>query len=118
MIESCDSGSLPFVGDSAKFLEGAKRFKLHQTDESTEYFEKKMVESFLDKISVNIDVPNYPQFRDMNKMFLSMMNGVEKIKGGYLETAISSLMVTSYQIPEVTALAKGISTALETNFVR
>ena len=86
MINSCDSGSFPFIGDFAKFLEGAKHISLHQTDESAEYFEKKVVENFLDKIRVNIDVPNYPQFRDMNTMFLSMMDGIEKIDAGYLET--------------------------------
>ena len=53
MIKSCDSGSLPFVGEFARFLEGAKRSSLHQMDESAEYFEKKVVESFLDKIRVN-----------------------------------------------------------------
>ncbi len=106
MIKSCDSGSFPFTGDSAKFLEGAKRFRLHKTDESTEYFEKRVVESFLDKIRVNIDVPNYPQFRDMNEMFLSMMDGIEKIKGGYLETAIPSLKTDNSQIPEVVAIAR------------
>jgi len=104
MIKSCDSGSLPFVGDSAKFLEGAKRFRLHQTDESTEYFEKRVVESFLDKIRVNIDAPNYPQFRDMNKMFLSMMDGIEKIKAGYLETKIPSLKTDNSHMPEVVAI--------------
>ncbi len=106
MIKSCDSGSLPFVGDSAKFLEGGKRFSLHQTDELAEYFEKRVVASFLDKIRVNIDVPNYPQFRDMNKMFLSMMDGIEKITGGYLETAIPSLNTDNSQIAEVGAIER------------
>jgi 5-methyltetrahydropteroyltriglutamate--homocysteine methyltransferase len=92
------------VGDSAKFLEGAKRFRLHQTDESAEYFEKRVVESFLDKIRVNIGVPNYPQFRDMNRMFLSMMDGIEKIKASYLETKIPSLKTDNSQMPEVVAI--------------
>lgn len=106
MIKSCDSGSLPYVGNIAQFLEGAKRFRLHQMDESAEYFEKRVVESFLDKIRVNIDVPNYPQFRDMNKMFLSMMDGIEKIKAGYLETEIPSLKTDNSQMPEVVAIAR------------
>ena len=104
MIKSCDSGSLPSVSDSAKLLEGAKRFRLNQKDESAEYFEKRVVESFLDKIQVGIDVPNYPQFRDMNEMFLSMMDGLEKLKEGYLETAVPSLMTDNSQIPEVLAI--------------
>ncbi|UCC58988.1 MAG: hypothetical protein JSW14_03555 [Candidatus Bathyarchaeum sp.] len=106
MIKSCDSGSFPFVGDFGKFLEGAKRFSLHQTGESAEYFEKKVVDNFLDKIRVNIDVPNYPQFRDMNKMFLSIMDGIEKIDAGYLETKILSLKSDGNQIPEIVAIEK------------
>jgi 5-methyltetrahydropteroyltriglutamate--homocysteine methyltransferase len=101
------------VGDFAKFLEGAKRFSLHQTDESAEYFEKKVVENFLDKIRVNIDVPNYPQFRDMNKMFLSMMDGIEKIDAGYLETKIPSLKTDEDMIPEILAIEKNSQTIQE-----
>ena len=103
MIKSCDSGSLPFKGDSAKFLEGAQRFSLNPNDESAMYFEKKLVESFLDKIRINIDVPNYPQFRDMNEMFLSMVDGVEKIDAGYLETKIASLKKDDSKIVELSA---------------
>ena len=104
MIKSCDSGSLPSVGDSEKFLDGSKRFSLRQKDASTEYFEKRVVESFLDKLGVGIDVPNYPQFRDMNEMILCMMDGLEKLKEGYLETAVPSLMTDNSQIPEVLAI--------------
>ena len=104
MIKSSDSGSLPFMGNTKQFSDGAKRFRLHQMDESTEFFKKRVVESFLDKIRVNIDVPNYPQFRDMNEMFLSMINGIEKIKAGYLETKIPSLKTDNSQIPEIGAI--------------
>ena len=106
MIKSCDSGSLPFAGDSEKFLDGATHFVINQKGESAEYFEKCIVESFLDKIRVGIDVPNYPQFRDMNEMFLSMMDGLEKIKEGYLETAIPSLKTGRGQIAEVLAIER------------
>jgi len=73
MTRSCDVGSMPFVGDSKKFVEGASRFSLYSAEESAEFFEKKVLEGLLDKIRVGIDVPNYPQFRDMNEMFLSMI---------------------------------------------
>lgn len=101
MIKSCDSGSLPYVGNIEQFVEGANRFSLHQIDKSAEYFEKRVVESFLDKIRVNINVPNYPQFRDMNEMFFSMIDGVEKIDAGYLETKIPSLKTDNSHMPEV-----------------
>ncbi len=106
MTKSCDVGSLPLVGDSEKFGEGAKRFSLPSADESAEFFEKRVLEGLLDKILVGVEVPNYPQFRDMNEMFLSMMEGIEKIKGGYLETQIPSVKTDRSHIPEVAVMEK------------
>ena len=106
MTRSCDVGSLPLVGDSKKFVEGASRFSLYSADESAEFFEKKVLEGLLDKIRVGIDVPNFPQFRDMNKMFLSMIDGVERIDGGYLETKIPSVKTDRSRIPEVMVIKK------------
>ena len=37
MISSCDVGSIPFVGDLRKFVEGASHFSLSSADESAEY---------------------------------------------------------------------------------
>ncbi len=106
MIKSCDSGSLPSLDNSEKFLEGAKYFNLPQKKLSTEYFEKCVIKSFLDKIRVGINVPNYPQFRDMNQMFLSMMDGLEKFKEGYLETSAISLKTDNCLIPELAVIEK------------
>ena len=64
MIRSCDGGSLPFVGDVGKFLEGATRFELYPVDDPVRFFEKSVTEGFLDKIEAGVEVPNYPQFRD------------------------------------------------------
>jgi 5-methyltetrahydropteroyltriglutamate--homocysteine methyltransferase len=114
MTRSCDVGSLPLVGDSKKFVEGASRFSLYSADESAEFFEKKVLEGLLDKIRVGIDVPNYPQFRDMNEMFLSMMDGVERIKGGYLETMIPSVKTDRSSIPEVMVIEKNSQRIQET----
>jgi len=106
MIKSCDVGSLPFLGDTKKFLEGATRFRLYPADDAVKYFEKKVIEGFLDKVGAGIDVPNYPQFRDMNEMFLAMMDGVERVKGGYLETKIPSVKANRGHIPEVMVIEK------------
>ena len=106
MMKSCDSGSLPSLDDSEKFLEGAKLFNRPQKNVSTEYFEKCVIKSFLDKIRVGIDVPNYPQFRDMNQMFLSMMDGLEKLKEGYIETSVLSLKTDNCLIPELAVIEK------------
>ena len=106
MVRSCDVGSFPFVGDSRKFVEGASRFSLSSADESAEFFEEKVLEGLVDKIGAGIEVPNFPQFRDMNEMFLSMMDGVERIKGGYLETKIPSVKADRSGIPEVMVIEK------------
>jgi 5-methyltetrahydropteroyltriglutamate--homocysteine methyltransferase len=106
MLKSCDVGSLPLVGDSKKFVGGAKRFSLYPVDESVEFFEERVLESLLDKIKVGVDVPNYPQFRDMNEMFLSMIEGIEKVRGGYLESQIPSVKSDRSHIPEVSVIEK------------
>jgi len=106
VIKSCDAGSLPFVGDVEKFLEGATRFGLYPVDDSVKFFEKRVTEGFLDKVEGGIDAPNYPQFRDMSEMFLAMMDGVEKVKGGYLETKILSVKADRSHIPEVMVIRK------------
>jgi len=105
MIMSSDSGSLPFFGDERKFLEGAVRYKIQPEEVSASNFARTVVKGFLDKIEAGIDVPAYPQFRDMNNMFLQMLGGgVEKSKEGYIETNRISLKMDRAQIPEVAAI--------------
>jgi 5-methyltetrahydropteroyltriglutamate--homocysteine methyltransferase len=106
LIRSCDVGSLPPIVDSKKFVEGANRFNLNSTDESTIFFEKKVLKTLVDKIKVGIDVPNFPQLRDMNEMFLSMMDGVERIRGGFLITKHPSLKIEKSAIPEIIVIEK------------
>jgi 5-methyltetrahydropteroyltriglutamate--homocysteine methyltransferase len=113
MIKSCDVGSLPFQNDIEKFLEGAAHFGLYPDDDSVKYFEKRMIEGFLDKIEAGIDVPNYPQFRDMNEMFLAMMEGVEKVKGGYIATKIPSITANRSYIPELMVIKRNSQTIRE-----
>jgi 5-methyltetrahydropteroyltriglutamate--homocysteine methyltransferase len=104
MIKSCDVGSLPLIGNVERFLEGAERFESSPTDGSAKYFEKRVVKGFLDKLNVGLDVANYPQFRDMSRMFLRMIDGVEKAKDGYMETRILSLRAEESCIPEVSVV--------------
>lgn len=100
---SCDAGSLPFVGDFGKFSEGAGKYGLG-VSESTELFENKVVEGFLDKVETGIDVPNYPQYRDMNQMFLDVIEGLGKVNGGYVEIGPLTLRKEKGVIPEAQAL--------------
>jgi len=103
MLKSCDEGSLPFVGDLQKFLEGASNYG-RTVNDSTEFFEKKVVEGFIDKVEAGIDVPNYPQYRDMNQMLFDVIEGIEKLGGGYIETAVLTLKEGRSAILEVSAI--------------
>ena len=113
MIKSCDSGSMPPFGDSAKFLEGANSYCSNPKGDSAQYFETVVVESFLDKLNVNLNVPNYPQFRDMNEMFFSMMNGIQKVDASYLETEQLSLKSDNNKIAEVLVLENNAKTVYD-----
>ncbi|MFQ6068781.1 MAG: hypothetical protein ACE5KD_04465, partial [Candidatus Bathyarchaeia archaeon] len=106
MVESCDVGSLPFAGDVNRFLEGANCYGSSTGDLSSQYFEEKIVECLQHKMEAGILVPNYPQFRDMSNMFLSMTDGVEKVKGGYMEIGLLSLRNGKGILPEVEAIMK------------
>jgi len=103
VVESCDVGSLPFVGDLKKFLEGASNYG-RVVNDSTEFFEKKVVDGFLDKVEAGIDVPNYPQFRDMTQMFFDMIEGIGKVNGGFIEIAPLTVMEGKGTIPEALAI--------------
>ncbi len=103
MIESCDVGSMPFIGDINKFLKGASNYG-QVVNESTAFFENKVVSGFIDKAEAGIDVPNYPQFRDMTKMFIDMIDGLSKVDGGYIEAGTLTVKPESTHIPEAEAI--------------
>jgi 5-methyltetrahydropteroyltriglutamate--homocysteine methyltransferase len=105
MIKSCDVGSLPFVGGLPKFLEGASNYGKTET-ESTRFFEEKLVASFIDKAKAGIDVPNYPQFRDMGQMFLDKIEGISKVDGGYAETGTLRVKDNNASFSEIEAIGK------------
>ena len=103
---------MPFTGDLKKFLDGASQF-LYQSKEDelslkakAVYFEKTVIKNFVDKLQSGIDIPNYPQFRDMSKMFFSMIKGIEKIKSGYIENDELSLRNDKADIQEVLAIKR------------
>lgn len=107
MVKSYDVGSLPFFGDTEKFSKGAEHFLSHPRDDFAEYFKETVITSFIDKVEADIDIPNYPQFRDMNKMFFQMIEGVKRIKTKrYMQTSVLSLRTEKSHIPEVMAIEK------------
>ena len=92
MIQTYDVGSLPFENNFVNFFAGVKAPSLtellHHTKymNSKKYFENHIKQSFFDKIKAGIDIPNFPQFRDMNEMFFSSIKGVTKTRQGYVLT--------------------------------
>ena len=106
MVESYDAGSLPFDGDLGKYVKGAGSYEVGVFDESADFFEQNVVRVFLDKLSAGLDIPNFPQFRDMNAMFFSMMDGLERIKEGYVETGRLMLKHSRGCLAEVSAIKK------------
>ncbi len=106
MIQSCDVGSLPYTGEPDKFAEGSDHFVANISDDSAKLFEQMVVDAFLDKLKAGIVVPAFPQFRDMSEMFLSAFDGLEKIKGGYIETENLTLKSGHGKLPEVAAIER------------
>lgn len=118
-IRSCDVGSLPFSGDFKKFLDEASRFDSSCTCDASSYFRSKVIASFLDKAKTGIDIPYYPQFRDMNSMFLELVDGVEKVEKGYVESEDMCLKERRKSVPEVEIIredSKEISEVLGRSF--
>jgi len=113
-IESYDIGSMPFLGDFEKLCRGAKSFNSllplfygkHSTSQSIKYFEEKVLEVFLDKLEAGISVPNYPQFRDMNTMFLDTIDGIQKTEGGYIIAKNLNIEPEMTKIPEVQTIKR------------
>jgi 5-methyltetrahydropteroyltriglutamate--homocysteine methyltransferase len=110
MIQTYDVGSLPFTGQWATFLRGARITPfleaLHPAKNGgdKEYFDARVTESFLDKVRAGVDVPNYPQFRDMNEMFLNAIDGIVKTGDGYVVRDSPSITREKLLIPEVHVL--------------
>lgn len=112
-METYDVGSLPFTGDWERFLGGAKPTDQllsllypSKFEEEQGYFDEKVVEGFTHKVQAGIDIPNYPQFRDMNQMFLDALTGIEKTPKGLVETGRIVVRPQAAEISEVSALRR------------
>lgn len=107
-ITSSDIGSLPARSSPETLSSGARLSNsllplLGLSDPNYIAFRDEVVTAFIDKLRVGVDVPNYPQFRDMNQMFLTLMEGVEKTDGGLI--AVMKIRAKlGAGIPEVEAL--------------
>ena len=113
MISSYDVGSLPLrVGESI-IRDGARRSQtllsvVGAPDEAVKVFEEEVVTAFADKLKAGIDVPNYPQFRDMNDMYFELIRGIEKTERGYIAIGTPAARSGS-TIPEVDVIKRNAS---------
>lgn len=113
MIISYDVGSLPLKVDEQIIFKGARKSQtllplFTFSNDDPNIFEKEIVSAFVDKLNTGIDVPNYPQFRDMNLMFLELIHGINKEKKGYVASRTLSVK-PNVSIPEVDVIKRNIS---------
>tara|TARA_B100000315_G_scaffold254567_1_gene295900 strand:- start:383 stop:1474 length:1092 start_codon:yes stop_codon:yes gene_type:complete len=109
LIKSTDIGSLPFEGDFPRFNNSANTYA--PGSDNFLFFQETVVQSFIDKLKAGVDVPTYPQFRDMCKMLLDNLDGIVKIEDGY---AVTGKLNPKFKgIPEVSAINANEKTICE-----
>ena len=120
MIASTDVGSLPPRVADSRLREGARKtysverfLPRGSGEDSLSLLEGEVVGAFIDKLRAGIEVPNYPQFRDMNEMILEMLLGITRTGSGYIATQ-KVYARSGSAIPEVSILKQSISKIRET----
>ena len=112
MVLSYDVGSLPLRVEESVIWEGARKsgslLSLTSGSDAVEVFEREVVGGFVDKVNAGIDVPNFPQFRDMNEMYFELIRGIEKGPDGYMALENPSAKPNT-PVPEVEAIRKNAS---------
>ena len=111
---SSDIGSMPAKISQETIWSGARQSKslLHLLgvgSDDYECFKDDLVSSFIDKLNMGVDVPNYPQFRDMNEMYFELMTGIER-QGGALIAHGGVKAKPGAVIPETEILKRESST--------
>ncbi|RLI11715.1 hypothetical protein DRO33_03620, partial [Candidatus Bathyarchaeota archaeon] len=106
-VLACDVGSLPPTLDTYLLERGASDVlrPARASSGAAVEFRRAVLSALRDKLSAGLDVPTYPQFRDMNRMFLSMFSGLERLEGRYVEAG--RLAVKDARIPEVLVAREG-----------
>ncbi len=107
---SSDIGSMPATTEPDVIYAGAQKAGtllplLNIGVDEYAGFSDAVVSAYADKVRAGVDVPNYPQFRDMNEMFIKLMQGVEKA-GGALYAAGSIKPIQGASIPEVDVIRR------------
>ena len=111
IVEIYDTGSMPFVGDFDQYLKAAGAYSeatpfSAMRENLRAYFDTTVEEGFLVKLKAGIDIPNYPQFRDMSKMFFEVLTGIGMTAKGYSQIDSIGVKAGSSEIPEVATLRR------------
>lgn len=113
MVRSTDIGSMPPNFDLEEFWNGANSYGPFMSYIYPN-FEKIVVGKMIDKYKAGLDVPTYPQFRDMNEMFIRNIDGLRKNdNGSYSITGPLSITEKKAKIAEVSALEKNFGEIAE-----
>lgn len=105
-VKSCDVGSLPCQVEQDELQDGAESYAGGRENDAAKSFEQTIVNAFLDKLKAGISIPAFPQLRDMNEMFLSIIQGLDKWKHGYVEANELSIKPECRTLPEVAAIKR------------
>ena len=86
---SSDVGSMPHRISVDALWRGARRSTsmlplLGLADDAYDNFKNEILTIFADKVKAGVDIPNYPQLRDMNEMFFELISGYEKHEDSYI----------------------------------
>ncbi len=116
-VLSSDIGSMPATTEPRVIEAGAQRSGtllplLNIGVGEYSGFRDAVVTGYADKARAGVEVPNYPQFRDMNEMFFQLMQGIEKGDGG-LMTVGTMRPVQGASIPEVDVIRRESAKARE-----
>lgn len=115
MIETYDVGSIPLRKDYKAISIGAKisrtlipLLKKNAENEYFTLFRGEITSAFIEKLRAGVDIPNYPQFRDMNEMFFELIDGWQKTQTGYM--ALGKLAARlGATVPEVNVIRQNSS---------
>ncbi len=116
-VLSSDIGSMPATEEPRVIEAGAQKSGtllplLNIGVEEYKGFRDAVVTGYADKAVAGVEVPNYPQFRDMNEMFFQLMQGIEKADGGLV--AVGTIRpVQGASIPEVDVIRRESAKARE-----
>ncbi|MCX6655686.1 MAG: zinc ribbon domain-containing protein [Candidatus Bathyarchaeota archaeon] len=119
MVSICDIGSMPPKIPHNELREGARHLqslaqytRYGKGYESARKFEENVTSGLIDKLRAGVDVPSYPQFRDMNEMFLDLIDGHTYTPKGYIATDQLTCR-SGTMIPEVRAIRNNLKEITE-----